>query len=81
MWHLVMLVLLIVALIVVIIVVFYPSLVGLNHTGEEIDKIKACKEWNRTGCSQSTYENYKGSIGCKDYEECLTICKNLASCW
>lgn len=80
-WHLSMIVLLIIALLVIVIIVVIPSFFGLNQTGRQIDTVNGCREWNNTGCSQGTFSSYKDRIGCKQYEECLTICKNLGSCW
>jgi hypothetical protein len=80
-WHLFAIVLLIIVLAIVLIVIVLPTIFGINQTGTEINVINACREWSKSKCSEASVSVYKSRIGCKDYEECLRICRNLGTCW
>ncbi|GEM_PF-6968578 len=80
-WHLFAIVMLIIVLAIVLIVIVLPIFFGINQTREEINVINACREWSKNNCMESLVSIYKSRIGCKDYEECLKICKNLGTCW
>lgn len=80
-WHISMIVLLVIALFVVILIIVNPSFFGLFITRAQIETLNGCREWNSTGCRESALSSYKNKIKCNNYEECLTICKNLGACW